>query len=114
MKKSKLVIMCSSLLLVSLISIGCGKTKYNASDKALSCANQAIKAGHQYMDGDRSADEVKNTLDDEKYADADLQFYISHLSTDIVLDTGISADTDSFDDVKETVEKLEQLVDEYD
>lgn len=134
MKKSKLVIMCSFLLLVSLISIGCGKTKYNASDKALSCANQAIKAGHQYMDGDRSADEVKNTLehlcatmsyakdytydeksdDDEKYADADLQFYISHLSTDIVLDTGISADTDSFDDVKETVKKLEQLVDEYD
>jgi len=42
---------------------GCGETKYNASDKALSCANQAIKVGHQYMDGDKSADEVKDKLD---------------------------------------------------
>lgn len=134
MKTRKYIITCSTLFLVSLISIGCGKTKYNASDKALSCANQAIEIGHQYLDGDKSADAAKDKLerlcsamqyakeytfdekneDVEKFADADIQFYISSLDTNILFDSGISADADSFDNVKECVEKLEELVDEYD
>ncbi len=134
MKIRKFIITCSALFLVSLISIGCGKTKYNASDKALSCVNQAIKIGQQYLDGDISADEAQDKLDhlcstmsyakeytfdeksedNQKFADADIQFYISSLDINIHLDSGISADADSFDKVKESVEKLEELVDEYD
>lgn len=124
MKKNKLVIMCSSLLLVSLISIGCGKTKYNASDKALSCAQQAIDVANDYLSGDVSYDRALKKLDslstdmnyvtdendvennEHHFDDFNINTCILGLSIDITHDN-YENDSESYDKILDDIKDLE-------
>lgn len=125
MKKSKLIVMYSSLLLLFLIFVGCGKKEHNASQKALSCAQQAIDVANDYLSGDISYDRASRKLDslstdmhyvsdesdietnEHHFDDSSIYVCILSLRNDITYDN-YKNDSESYDEISDDIKTLEE------
>ncbi len=105
-----------------------------ASDKALVNGNKAIEIAEGYIAGDisgddacKSLDEIYETLsytadysfeekaeDQQKYADYAIYFDIFLLNSEILTDSGILGDAETFEKVEEYLQSLKDTINEYD
>jgi len=118
-------------LVVLLFLSGCGHQQI-ASDKAIMLGNKAIEIGEAYMNGDIDGASAQNDLDDildrlsyaedytyedkqdaQKFADAQIQSYVFFLRHDVSMDSFHTGDADTFNDVKDGIKKLKQIIKKY-
>lgn len=131
MKKLSTILIGASVAL-SLLS-ACGGNPI-ASDKALVNGNKAIEIAESYIAGDISGDDACKSLDEiyeslsytadysfeekaedqQKYADYAIYFDIFLLNSEILTDSGIFGNAETFEKVEEYLQSLKDTIKEYD
>lgn len=105
-----------------------------ASDKALVNGNKAVEIAEGYIAGDISGDDACQSLDEiyqvlsytadysfeekaedeQKYADYAIYFDILLLHSEILTDSGMFGDAETFEKVKEYLQNLKDTIKKYD
>lgn len=121
-----------ALVASAIFLCSCGSQPI-ASSKAIVNAENAIEIGDNYIAGDITGDIALEQLDsilenmeyasdytaDEKSDDATknadyyIHTYLTMLQTHMVIDNGSFGDAESFDDVKDSLNKLKETLNKY-
>lgn len=125
MKKICLLVATSLILSLS----ACSDDGIKASDKAISCANAAVRIAEQYLDHDIDYSEASEKMN-ELYADMEYVDSMSREDENYLADFFISSDIfclsssittdnyknspESYDGVRENIETLKESIKEYD
>lgn len=117
------------LAVIVLSLTACGGNKLTASNKAISCANEAIEIGEAYLSYDMNYDEAEELLnalqEDMSYVTEDSNIEDEHHIPDLgiysaIQSLNISLITDNYngtnktyDEVQSAVETLKEKIEEY-
>ena len=123
----KICLLVTMSLFLSLAA--CSDDGNKASDKAISCANAAVRVAEQYLDheidyseANKKMNELYNDMDYVKSMSREDENYLADfiLSSDILcISSSITTDNyknspDSYDGVRENIETLKESIKKYD
>jgi len=117
------------ITVIALSLTGCGGSELTASNKALACANEAVKIGEAYLAYDMDYDEASKLLneiqndmsyvtedsnDDDEHHIPDLGISVAINSLSIsLIDDNYDGTNETYDEVQSAVDTLKEKIKEY-